>query len=611
MGLLGKFGDFWGGNKRADASRSASSSGSPSAKAVAPLVTAPGPDSSFEPKLILIVGDTGACRQSLQAQLTTAHYGQLTSFDVMDAPEDVLGAYLKGVRIPDAALLLVDATQGVGEEMARLTQLLSLLDIGAIIVAVTHMVDVDHEEDQFALIAEEVAALAATFGVVVSACLPVSDLSKLDEAATNSLLDWYDGPSLVKSIAGLRPRAFLRAAPLRIHVTSSEIVDDRRVLSGQLLSGTVCPGDDVVFSPSNKRARIHSAHNPSATAFTMDEDVGDISIILTDDGFVEAGQVLSHSFRLPIETDVFRARLMNFDVAGIVEGHTVSLRLLGGIYEAIVQKVEHVVDLGDGALFGEHVVGQNQVAELVLRTRSIIALDESGAFDGAGYLTIEAGDGMIKAAGLISMAGYADQRSLITPRSSNITLVKQSVSADERAHRNTHRGGVLWFTGLSGAGKSTLAVGLEQELFKQGFHTALLDGDNVRHGLNANLGFSPEDRAENVRRVGEVAALFQQSGILVMASFISPYRSDRERARDAAADGFHEIYIKADVETCIERDPKGLYQRALAGEILDFTGISAPYEVPEQADLIVDTGKLTVEQSIALLVDYVNTHFKV
>lgn len=607
MSLLGKFGGFWGGDKSAGTSRSGSLSG----KAVAPLVTAPEPDSSFEPKLVLIVGDTGTCRQSLQAQLTTAHHGQLTSFEVMDEPGDVLSAYLKGARIPDAALLLVDATQGVGEEMSRLTQLLSLLDIDAISVAVTHMADVDHEEDQFTLIAEEVSALAATFGVSVSACLPVSDLPKLEGETTTSLLDWYEGPSLVESIAGLRPRAFLQAAPLRVRVTSSEIVDDRRALSGQLLSGAVRPGDDIILSPSNKRGQVHTAHNPSATAFAVDDADSDISIVLTDDGFVEAGQILSHVLQLPIETDVFRARLMNFGVKDIAQGHTVSLTFMGGIYEAIVQKVEHVVDLSDGALFGKNVVGQNQVAELVLRTRSIIALDENGAFEGAGYLTIESGDGAIEAAGLISMAGYADQRSLITPRSSNITLVKQSVSADERAHRNTHRGGVLWFTGLSGAGKSTLAVGLEQELFKQGFHTALLDGDNVRHGLNANLGFSPEDRAENIRRVGEVAALFQQSGILVMASFISPYRSDRERARDAAADGFHEIYIKADIETCIERDPKGLYQRALAGEILDFTGISAPYEVPEQADLIVDTGKLTVEQSIALLVDYVNTHFKV
>lgn len=603
MSLLGKFGNFWGNRTH--------SMPSPSTHDVKPLVTGPEPDRAVEPKLVLIVGGTGASRQSLHTQLTTVYRGRLTSFAVLDAPIEVLSAYLQGKHIPDVALLLVDATQGVGDEMSRLIQLLSLLDIDTISVAVTHMADVEHEEDQFTLIAEEVSALATTFGVSVSACLPVSDLPKLDEDATTSLLDWYEGPSLVDSIAGLRPRAFLQAAPLRVRVTSSEIVDDRRVLSGQLLSGTARPGDDIIFSPSNKRARIHSAHNPSATVFTIDEGVGDTSIVLTDDGFVEAGQILSHIFQLPIETDVFRARLMNFGALKIAEGDGISLTLLGGVYDAIVQKVEHVVDLDDGTLFGKNVVGQNQVAELVLRTRSIIALDENGAFEGAGYLTVQSADGTIEAAGLISMAGYADQRSLITPRSSNITLVKQGVSPDERAHRNNHRGGVLWFTGLSGAGKSTLAVGLEQALFKQGFHTALLDGDNVRHGLNANLGFSPEDRAENIRRVGEVAALFQQSGILVMASFISPYRSDRERARDAAADGFHEIYIKADVETCIERDPKGLYQRALAGEILDFTGISAPYEVPEHADLIVDTGKLTVEQSIALLVDYVNTHFKV
>lgn len=603
MNLLGKFGNFWGNDKRS-APRSSTDNGKQA-------VLAPDREPGFCPKMVLIVGGSKDTRLSMQAHLMTAHHGQLTSFEVMDDPIYVLSSYLKGDRQPDIAILLVDATEGVGDEMSRLTHLLSLLDICEITVVVTHMADVDHEEDQFTLIADEVSGLAQTFGLAVSACVPVSNPQALDQATPTNFLSWYEGASLVESLATLAPRGLFVAAPLRVRITTSEIIDDLRTLSGKLLSGAVQSGDDIILSPSNKRARIHSVSPLTVSAFTVDSTADDISIVLVDDGFVETGQILSHIIQPPIETDVFRARLMNFGPSEIVEGQTLSVTILGGVHEAIVQKVEHVVDLGEGALFGEHVVGKNQVAELVLRTRGIIALDEYGSFNESGYLTIRHEDGSSEAAGLISMVGYADQRSLITPRSSNITLVKQSVSADERAHRNNHRGGVLWFTGLSGAGKSTLAVGLEQELFKQGFHTALLDGDNVRHGLNANLGFSPEDRAENIRRVGEVAALFQQSGILVMASFISPYRSDRERARDAAADGFHEIYIKADVDTCIERDPKGLYRRAIAGEILDFTGISAPYEVPEQADLIVDTGKLTVEQSITLLVDYVNTHFKV
>ena len=152
-------------------------------------------------------------------------------------------------------------------------------------------------------------------------------------------------------------------------------------------------------------------------------------------------------------------------------------------------------------------------------------------------------------------------------------------------------------------------MALEQELFRRGYHPYVLDGDNVRYGLNANLGFSPEDRAENIRRVGEVAALFADAGMIVITAFISPYRADRQRARDAAKDGFHEIYVAADVETCERRDPKGLYKRARTGEIPEFTGISAPYEAPEAAELTVDTRSLSVEQSLEVLLDYINRQF--
>jgi bifunctional enzyme CysN/CysC len=168
---------------------------------------------------------------------------------------------------------------------------------------------------------------------------------------------------------------------------------------------------------------------------------------------------------------------------------------------------------------------------------------------------------------------------------------------------------VLWLTGLSGAGKSTLAVGLERRLFEKGYQAFVLDGDNVRHGLNANLGFSPEDRAENIRRVGEVAALFGRAGMIAITAFISPYRSDRRRAREAGGDRFHEIHVMADLATCEERDPKGLYKKARAGEIAEFTGVSAPYEPPEEAELVVDTSTCAVEQCLDQLVAYVEQHF--
>lgn len=174
-----------------------------------------------------------------------------------------------------------------------------------------------------------------------------------------------------------------------------------------------------------------------------------------------------------------------------------------------------------------------------------------------------------------------------------------------RAERNGHDGGVLWFTGLSGAGKSTLAIRLEQSMFRAGYQVYVLDGDNLRHGLTADLGFEPADRDENIRRVGELAALFAEAGFVVICAFISPYIAHRGRARSASAGKFHEIYIKADLETCEARDAKGLYEKARAGEIPEFTGISAPYEAPTSCELVVDTNDATIEQSLERIMDYV------
>jgi bifunctional enzyme CysN/CysC len=190
-------------------------------------------------------------------------------------------------------------------------------------------------------------------------------------------------------------------------------------------------------------------------------------------------------------------------------------------------------------------------------------------------------------------------------KSKNITRVEHRVSIDDRESRNKHKGGVLWFTGLSGAGKSTLAFALEEELFRRGYHVYVLDGDNVRYGLNSDLGFSHEDRTENIRRVGEVAALFATAGVICISAFISPYVDDRELARRAAGERFHEVYVQADVATCEKRDPKGLYRKARSGEIADFTGVSAPYEAPEHADITIDTRILSVEASVRRLIDFV------
>ncbi len=196
-----------------------------------------------------------------------------------------------------------------------------------------------------------------------------------------------------------------------------------------------------------------------------------------------------------------------------------------------------------------------------------------------------------------------------SPKAGNVFTVEHRVNAADRARMNGHRGGILWFTGLSGSGKSTLAVELERVLFARGYQVFLLDGDNLRRGLNADLGFSPEERSENIRRVGEVAALFAEAGMIVVSAFISPYSADRDRVRAAHASRFHEVHIHAPLEVCEARDVKGLYRKARAGEIPEFTGISAPYEPPRNPELVVPTAEWPLSRCIAELVRYVDEHF--
>ncbi len=200
-------------------------------------------------------------------------------------------------------------------------------------------------------------------------------------------------------------------------------------------------------------------------------------------------------------------------------------------------------------------------------------------------------------------------RPVMSVKSNNITPTAHRVEKELRWRANGHRGGVLWFTGLSGSGKTTLAFELERRLFEKGMQVYVLDGDNVRYGLSGDLGFSHEDRTENIRRVGEVASLFADAGYIVISAFISPYNRDRDRARNAAVDTFHVVHLAADIGVCEGRDPKGLYAKARKGEITDFTGVSAPYETPGHADLILDTGSQTVEESLNDLLDYVDRVF--
>ncbi|MDE0391419.1 MAG: adenylyl-sulfate kinase [Rhodospirillales bacterium] len=404
------------------------------------------------------------------------------------------------------------------------------------------------------------------------------------------------------------------ALPLRMPVQDVDHAGDRRIVKGRIETGRVSVGDRVLFSPSNVTARVAGIEAKNAPTVLTEAAAGQsIGITLEEQLVIEPGETLSHENRPPVETDVFRARLLWLGHTPLGPGRRCTLRLGTAAADVEVQSIERFIEPhGSDASGAAHELTRDGLAEVVLRSRSMLALDAFTDNPRTGRFVL-ADETEIVGVGLIGMEGYPDQRSLITGRSSNVTVVDHGVSRAARARRNRHAGGVIWLTGLSGAGKSTLVIAAEDHLFRKGYQVYALDGDNVRHGLNATLGFSPEDRAENIRRVGEVAALFADAGFIVLTAFISPYRADRARARAAAERvtprGFHEVYIRAPLEVCEARDPRGLYERARAGEIPDFTGISAPYEPPERPELTVDTGDRSVEQSLRALIDHIERYF--
>tara|TARA_B100000214_G_scaffold300942_1_gene231252 strand:+ start:10 stop:876 length:867 start_codon:yes stop_codon:yes gene_type:complete len=286
-----------------------------------------------------------------------------------------------------------------------------------------------------------------------------------------------------------------------------------------------------------------------------------------------------------------------------------TLKLTTAEYSVEIQSIEKCIDTQTLESVTAHEIGRNEIGDVIIRSKETIVLDPYNVNRKTGrFVLVDQYETV--GGGIISMEGYPNQRGRHNVVSTNIKAVASKVDQKTRALVNGHRGGIIWLTGLSGAGKSTIAIEAERQLFQKGYQVYVLDGDNIRFGLSADLGFTPEDRTENIRRIGEVAKLFADAGVLVITAFISPYRNDRNRVRAIAPDLFHEVFIKADLSTCETRDPKGLYARARNGEITDFTGVSAPYEEPTDANLIVDTGEQTVDQSVLRVIDYISVNFK-
>ncbi|MFQ5953579.1 MAG: adenylyl-sulfate kinase [Kiloniellales bacterium] len=545
-----------------------------------------------------------------ETRLRTGHR-ELVLIDARD-PHDLLRR-MTGAGAADAGVLVIDATAGVGPDTHRCRTLMWLFGLKQLLVIINKMDLVGYDRARFDALVGDISAHHDRLGLTVDAFIPVSARDGDNVAQPSARMKWYRGPTLVQALNSLTPP---RRTELSLRIPLAEVrkSDGRRILIGRVESGRLGRGDRLLFSPSNKTATVAMIEAWSGGGEIEQAATGDnVGITLDEPIFVEPGEIASHESDPPIETSVFRARLFWLDDKPLEVGNRYGLRLSTREAPVSVQEIERVIDTENPdsrespAILAEGVA-RDGVAEVVLRSQAMLALDEARVIDSTGRFAL-VDDGRIVGGGLINMEGYPDQRPLITVRSTNVAEVSHRVPVAARQARSGHRGGVLWFTGLSGAGKSTLAMAVEQALFRKGYLVYVLDGDNVRRGLNANLGFAPEDRAENIRRIGEVAALFADSGLVVITAFISPYRTDRERARRAAGDEFAEVYIKADLAICEARDPKGLYKRARAGEIADFTGISAPYEPPDRPDLVVDTGALDVDACVEEILAFVDERF--
>jgi bifunctional enzyme CysN/CysC len=531
----------------------------------------------------------------------------LRGYVIIDAPGhlEFLKNMITGAASADAAIMVIAADEGVREQSRRHGQLLSLLGIPQVIVAVNKMDLVGYAEERFREIEKEYTAFLGSLGLTARSFLPVS--ASTGENVTSggsSAMPWFKGTNLLSALDEFDAAPSAAELPLRFPIQDVYRVENRRIFAGRIESGTLRVGDGLVFSPHNKTARVATIERwaaPTAESAAASESIG---ITLSDHIFVERGHVASHEVDTPIESNRMRAKIFWIGREPLRIGSRYRLKLVTQDVECQVAALGPVLDaatLGSSAV--EHSeLRINEVAEVTLQTRAPLVFDNYDRIPVLGRFVL-AEEGNLVGGGIVSGAVYTSRKEI---KSENIFWSESEITAQRRAARNEHRGAVVWLTGLSGAGKSTIARALEKELFRRSMHTYVLDGDNLRHGLNSNLGFTPEDRAENIRRVSEVAKLMADAGTVVITSFISPYRIDRTRARAVALQAgaeFVEIFVDAPLATCEERDPKGLYQKARAGELKGFTGIDAPYEAPEDPEIVVHTHKQTPGESVAWILE--------
>ena len=520
------------------------------------------------------------------------------SFIVADTPghEQYTRNMATGASNCDLAIILVDARKGVLTQTKRHSYICSLLGVKHVVVAVNKIDLVNYDEDVFDRIVADYRAFAETLGFKTLTPIPMSARFGENVSTRSDKMPWYAGPTLVEHLEAIDVTSDEVAKPFRFPVQWVNRPDlDFRGFSGTIATGRVRPGDPVVVAASGRESTV-------SRIVTYDGDLpeahaGDaVTITLADEVDVARGDLLVQPSARPEVSEQFAAHLLWMAEEPLLPGRDYLMRIGTQYAPCKVSALKHKVDVDSLEHLAGRTLALNEIGFCNFSTSTPIAFDpyaenrETGAF-----ILIDRYTNATVGAGMISFG---------LRRAGNIHLHAALVSRAEREALNGHKPAVLWFTGLSGSGKSTIANLVERQLHERGVKTFLLDGDNVRHGLNRDLGFADADRVENVRRVGEVAKLFTEAGLVVLCSFISPFRAERQVVRELLAEGeFFEIFVDTPIEECMKRDPKGLYAKALKGEIAHFTGVTSPYEPPEAAELVLHAGEQSAVQAAEAVVE--------
>lgn len=518
-----------------------------------------------------------------------------------------------GASTAELAIILIDARKGVMTQSKRHGFIATLLDIPHIVVAVNKMDLVDYDQAAYDAIVAEYAAFIGKLDAQSVTFIPVSALVGDNVVDKSENMPWYEGTALLHHLETVNVGASRNQVDFRFPVQYVlRPNQDFRGYAGQVMSGRISPGEEVVVFPSGLESKIKQI--VTLAGDLKQAEAGDaVALTLTDEIDISRGDMIVRKGNLPQKSNEIDATVCWMDEQPLDMSKTYQLQHTTRLVRAMVSKINYEINVDTMHREQASELKLNEIGRIQLTTTQPLFYDRYALNRSTGgFVLIDPVTNNTVAAGMIRGRSREvdDLRDVTTSeqeirrqRSENVVWEAGSLTLEQRETLNKHKAAVLWFTGLSGSGKSTIAKLLELKLYELGVHTMFLDGDNLRHGLNGDLGFSPEDRAENVRRVSEVAALGFSHANLVLCSFISPYSRDRDYARSIVPDGrFFEVYTKCDIEVLKRRDPKGLYKKALSGELKNFTGISAPYEEPENAELIIETDVDSPEDSVKKLV---------